>query len=284
MIERRLRTACTIMALAMLAALPDQTHAKNRIECAPAGDMVRLSKPLPRLSARLAENKQIKILALGSSSTAGVGASRMELNYPNSLKRELHALLPNASIEVLNHGISGEDARQMLPRLDRDLATEKPDLVLWQVGTNALLGENTVESQAPLIRDGLRRIRDAGADVILMDPQYAPHVLRDPDAWPMVALLEQIAGETGVPVFRRFALMRDWHEKHDIAFSEFLAADLFHMNDWSYGCLARNLAAALVANAQTVTAAKPAATSDGTIAASTDPNSTVTVTPVSAAR
>lgn len=281
MTERRLRIACTIAALAMLVALPGETRAKNRIECTPAGEMVRLSKPLAGLSARLAQNEQIKILALGSSSTAGTGASSTEFNYPNRLQRELHMLLPNVSVKVLNHGVGGEDARQMLPRLDRDLATEKPDLVLWQVGTNALLGQETVESQGPLIRDGLRRIRNAGADVILMDPQYAPHVLRDPDAWPMVKLLATIAEETGVPVFRRFALMQHWHETRNIAFSDFLAPDLFHMNDWSYGCLARNLAAAIVANAR----ATPSEQSGSTIAASAaPPPAPVAAVPVSASR
>jgi acyl-CoA thioesterase-1 len=137
----------------------------------------------------------------------------------------------------------------MLVRLDRDLAN-KPDLVLWQVGTNALLGETGIEKQAPLIRDGLKRIRASGADVVLMDPQYAPYVLRDPDARPMVQLLAKLGDEAGVPVFRRFALMQYWHETREYAFSDILAPDLFHMNDWSYGCLARNLAAALVANTQ----------------------------------
>jgi len=128
---------------------------------------------------------------------------------------------------------------------------------LWQVGTNALLGESGVEKQAPVIRDGLKRIRATGADVILMDPQYAPYVLRDPDARPMVALLAKLAEEAGVPVFRRFALMQHWHESREYAFSDMLAPDLFHMNDWSYGCLARNLAAALVANARATENAAP---------------------------
>jgi lysophospholipase L1-like esterase len=185
------------------------------------------------------------------------------------------------SIKVLNRGIGGEDARQMLPRLDRDLAAEKPDLVLWQVGTNALLSERGIDSQGPLIREGLRKISTAGADVIQMDPQYAPYVLRDPDARPMVALLAKIGEETGVPVFRRFALMQFWHEAREIAFSDILAPDLFHMNDWSYGCLARNLAAALVANARTT----PAESSSSTIVANRAPVSApVAATPVTASR
>jgi lysophospholipase L1-like esterase len=273
------------LATALFAALgifvSAQAMAANSLECAASNEFVRLSKPLARLSTRLARHDEIKILAFGSSSTAGTGASRKELSYPSRLEKELQALLPGLPIKVLNRGIGGEDVRQMLPRLDHDLAAEKPDLVLWQVGTNALLSERGIESQAPLIRDGLRKISAAGADVILMDPQYAPYVLRDPDARPMVAMLAKIAAEAGVPVFRRFALMQYWHEGREIAFSDILAPDLFHMNDWSYGCLARNLAAALVANAR----ATPSEQSGSTVAASAPPApGPIAATPVSASR
>lgn len=246
---RNILLAALAVAGAPLFIAPAPAAAIHRLECQAPVDLVKLSRPLARISARLLRHEDITILALGSSSTFGTGASRSEYSYPSRLEHELHTLLPKMKVKVLNRGVGGEDARQMLARLDRDLAN-KPDLVLWQVGTNALLGENGVETQAPLIRDGLRRIRAAGADVILIDPQYAPHVLRDPDARPMVALLAKIGAEANVPVFRRFALMQHWHEAREYAFSDMLAPDLFHMNDWSYGCLARNLAAALVANAQ----------------------------------
>lgn len=284
MIQKSCLTAALAAAMVSFAVVPAHSSAVNRLECAARSEFVRLSKPLAKLSARVARHEEIKILALGSSSTAGTGASRKEFSYPSSLERELRALLPKAAVTVLNRGVGGEDVRQMLPRLDRDLAAEKPDLVLWQVGTNALLGEQGVDSQAPMIRDGLRRIRAAGADVILIDPQYAPHVLRDPDARPMVALLAKIADETGVPVFRRFALMQYWHEAREIAFSDILAPDLFHMNDWSYGCLARNLAAALVASTQAAANAAPATAAGTSIATSAAANGTPAATPASASR
>jgi lysophospholipase L1-like esterase len=251
MIQNRWLAAALLAACASVAAGAAHSTALHRVECTNAPELVRLSKPLARVSTRLARNEAIKILAVGSSSTAGAGASRSEYSYPSRLEQELHALLPKQAVKVLNRGVGGEDAKQMLPRLERDLAAEKPDLVIWQVGTNALLGERGVEAQGPLIREGLLRIRATGADVVLLDPQYAPYVLRDPDARPMVNLLAKIGEETGVPVFRRFALMQYWHEARDIAFSDILAPDLFHMNDWSYGCLARSLAAALVDRAKT---------------------------------
>jgi hypothetical protein len=132
-----------------------------------------------------------------------------------------------------------------------------------------------------LIRSGLRRIHDSGADVVLIDPQYAPKVLRDPDARPMVTLLARVADEAGVPVFRRFALMQYWHEQRGIAFAEILSPDLFHMNDWSYGCFAASLAGALTKAATPAsTAATPASTAVTPVSTETEkPTVRVPATP-----
>jgi lysophospholipase L1-like esterase len=242
----KLLAALTIAAGLTAVSAASQASDRHRIECGSTGELTRLDRGLPKLSERLAHGEEITILAIGSSSTEGVGATRVELNYPNRLTVELHALLPKAKLRVLNRGIGGQDAKQMLARMARDLQAEKPDIVLWQVGTNALLSETGIDPQKPLIREGVSMIRASGADAVLIDPQYAPKVLRDPDARPMVALLAKVADELGVSVFRRFALMQHWHEVREIAFNDMLSPDLFHMNDWSYGCLARNLAASLV--------------------------------------
>lgn len=244
----RALVAALLLAGAAVSTVQHRAVAAPRMECPASADLTQLSQPLAHFTARLLNDEDITILALGSSSTEGTGASRKEFSYPSRLAGELHRLLPRVKIKVLNRGVGGEDAKRMLSRLDQQLAKERPDLVLWQVGTNALLAEKGVESQEPLIRTGLRKIRAAGADAILIDPQYAPYVLRDPDARPMVRLLAKLADEAGVPVFRRFELMQYWHEAREVAFSDILAPDLFHMNDWSYSCLARNLAAAMIAN------------------------------------
>jgi acyl-CoA thioesterase I len=229
----------------LLATLNVANATDHRIECVSPTEVTQLSRPLKRVAERLARNEEVTILAIGSSSTEGYGASAAEFTYPSRLAAELKTLLPKANIRVLNRGVGGEDAREMIARMDREISAAKPDLVLWQVGTNALLHEQGVGPQAGLIRVGLRRIHDSGADAVLIDPQYAPKVLRDPDAKPMVALLARVADEAGIPVFRRFALMQFWHEQRDISFAEILSPDLFHMNDWSYGCFASSLAGAL---------------------------------------
>jgi hypothetical protein len=115
-------------------------------------------------------------------------------------------------------------------------------------GTNALLREDGVTRDAPRIKAGIARLKAASADVILMDPQYAPKVLRDPDHGEMVHLLESVAAEEKVALFARFAIMREWIAS-GADFATILSADQLHMNDESYGCIARLLADSILAAA-----------------------------------
>jgi lysophospholipase L1-like esterase len=149
---------------------------------------------------------------------------------------------------VLNRGVNGEEAPDMLARFDTAVLAERPDLVLWQVGTNSVLRNHAASGVAPLIREGLRRLRASGADVVLIDPQFAPKVISKPDAEAMVGLIGAEAKAADAGLFQRFAIMRDWRERQAIPFATLLSPDELHMNDWSYACVAHLLADA-IANA-----------------------------------
>ena len=211
--------------------------------CVAAPDAGRFVKPLLRLAQLLANGRPVTIVAFGSSSTAGAGASSSAMAYPSRLEAELKKRFANAPIRVLNRGVNGEEAPEMLARLDASVIAEKPDLVLWQLGSNAVLRDRGVDEMLPVIRQGLARMRDAGIDVVIIDPQYAPRVIAKPDAERMVSLLSTIAKLDSVDLFHRFASMRYWREVKKVPFEVFLAADGLHLNDWSYGCIAKLLAA-----------------------------------------
>jgi hypothetical protein len=95
------------------------------------------------------------------------------------------------------------------------------------------------------ILEGLRRMKASGADVILIDPQFAPKVLAKKEAETMVDLIATTAKATNVDLFRRFAVMRHWRNVARIPFETFISPDELHMNDWSYGCVAKLLAGAI---------------------------------------
>ena len=242
-------TAMRSIAAALLVVLcaPALASADSAtVPCRVKADLVRLAHPLPHVARKLAAGEPLKIVAIGSSSTAGAGASKQEFNYPNRLQAELSTHFPRQKITVVNRGINGEEIAEMLRRFDTAVIAEKPDLVLWQVGTNAVLRNHPFDGRGASIREGLDKIKQVGADVVLIDPQFAPKVIAKPDAEKMVRLIGVTAKSENVDLFQRFEMMRNWRDSDKLSFETFVSADGLHMNDWSYSCLAKSLTVAIV--------------------------------------
>jgi lysophospholipase L1-like esterase len=253
-----LRSAALVLAcaaLASLAAAPAGAQAQRPANrppaaaaavpppCEVAAERAALSAPLLRTARKLADGAPITIVALGSSSTYGYGASTPDASYPSRLAQELALRLPGRQIRVLNRGLNNDEVNETLARLDRDVIAEQPDLVLWQVGTNALLRNTPLRTEA--LQQGLARMKAIGADVVLIDPQFAPRVLAAQNAERMVSLIAATAMAEHVGLFRRYDLMRHWHETERLPLQTFLTFDGLHMNDWSYACLGKWIGAAI---------------------------------------
>jgi acyl-CoA thioesterase I len=212
--------------------------------CETPANIVRLSNTLPRVAAKLAAGQPITIVAIGSSSTAGAGASTPANSYPNRLQVFLSEQFPRQKFNVVNRGVNGEEITDMLARFDNTVLSEKPDLVLWQLGTNSVLRDHPID-QSTAIREGINRIKRAGADVVLIDPQYAPKVIAKVRCGDMVKLINATAKSENVQLFQRYELMRHWHDVGRMPFESFISADGLHLNDWSYNCWAKGLANAI---------------------------------------
>lgn len=207
--------------------------------------MTRLMNPLARTGKRLAAGEPVTIVAVGSSSTAGAFASSPDKSYPARLAVELKDRFPGQPITVINRGVNGEEAPDNLARLDKDVIAEKPDLILWQVGTNDVLRDQAMGATNARLLEGLKRMKASGADVVLIDPQFAPMMVAKKDTDAMVHLLAATAKTQNVDLFQRFAVMRHWRHVAHLPFSAFISPDDLHMNDWSYGCLAKLLGRAI---------------------------------------
>jgi lysophospholipase L1-like esterase len=169
--------------------------------------------PLPNFANRLKGQGPIKLVALGSSSTAG---ECDVVPYTYRLQTSLRDKFKNRMIDVLNRGIIGEEAPQELARMRADVIAEAPVLTMWQVGTNAVW-QRGLDEVAAAIEQGLRVLAGAPTpmDIVLMDLQYAPALLTDDkiDATRrMLSLINQLATAAKVNVFRRFDLMRRFLE------------------------------------------------------------------------
>ena len=214
----------------------------SRVPCLPPKGGAKKMGSLPHVAGKLAAGEPVVIIAFGSSSTAGYGATSPEFNYPNRLAAQLHRQYPTADITVINRGQGGEDAPEMMRRLQTSVIDMHPDLVIWQVGTNAVLRNLDPAETAKMVEDGIARIQAAGADLVLVDPQYSPRVNEHAEsAGKMINLLNKVAELRKVGIFPRFEVMRDWHEKQAIPMDNFVIADGLHMSDWGYACFAQLL-------------------------------------------
>jgi len=250
--QHRRRTLLALLALGLAAAVPILMAPTGRgagasiDRCGIPHELTMLGAPLPHTARRLNAGQSLTIVALGSSSTEGVGATAPQFSYPSRLAAVLQARFPEVRIRVINRGISGEMSQQMVARIERDVLPEKPDLVIWQLGTNSVLHDVDPAADVEIARRGIGMIKKAGADVLLMDLQYAPAVLVHPGYREMLHVLSGVARSEDVPLFHRFAIMRHWAEDGQMTVPVMLAVDRLHMSNASYDCLARQVARSIV--------------------------------------
>ena len=101
-------------------SIPGETHTRRlRINaeetCKVGAAMPAKVSALPGFSQALRRGGRVRIVAIGSSSTEGVGASSPAANYPSQLRALLETSLPRDEFEVINLGVGGETAKRPPP-------------------------------------------------------------------------------------------------------------------------------------------------------------------------
>src|SRR6201993_433964 len=186
---------------------------------------------LPHFAERLASKAAVKIVAIGSSSTAGEGGIAP---YPERLQEMLRQTYPNSDINVINKGVSGQEAPDELQRMQA-VIDEKPALTIWQVGTNAVWKDQNLDQVDTAIKAGLNLLKKQPMDVILMDLQYAPAILTDNKIGAtrrMVSIVAEAAAAASVSVFRGFDMMRKFVEIEGRSFDALIdPGDVYRLHE-----------------------------------------------------
>lgn len=194
---------------------------------------------LSRSRAAVRDISRLNILAIGSSSIEGVGASQRELGFVPRLQNGLRERLPEVAVNVFNRGIGGESAFETANRMQAEINTYKPDLVIWQVGTNDVLRSRPwADIQADIVR-GQAILDAANVDVLLIDPQRLPEdgVNFRGKNTDLAEVARQLAAEgsrMGYAVQHRFEAMASWTGLTRGG----IGPDDLHMNDDGYACWA----------------------------------------------
>lgn len=197
---------------------------------------------LPQSRASIADGKGLTVVAIGSFSTQGSGASSDERTYPAVLQSELGRLMPGHEVRVVNAGIGANTAHQMYLRLDQDVLSEEPKLVIWQTGAMDAILDVGIDRFKRILRKGITKLREAGVDVVLMDHQPLPHSERYELYRDYMRALRDVAAETDTPVFRRFDVMSQLMSDGRLRADEVFTTNALHTVDGGYFCVGANLA------------------------------------------
>jgi acyl-CoA thioesterase-1 len=212
------------------------------------GFMPAETSALPHVAHSLAAGGPLRIVAFGSSSTEGIGASSPAAAYPARLAAALKQAQPQSAerIAVINRGIGGEAVDDMLARLDRDVIAPRPDLVIWQTGSNDPLRGVSLDHFRAATIAAVHRIQEAGIDVVLMEPQWCPKLDATPGAYRFRDAVREIGTTLGLPVIRRSEMMQAWIAEGTLTREQLFAPDGLHMADRGYDLLGQAVSAEIL--------------------------------------
>jgi lysophospholipase L1-like esterase len=196
-----LAAGLVLVAGAAAAQAPPDPPAVAK-EC---GEARFVDKALPNSASALQQRKRVRILAIGASPTAVLGSGRD--GNPPLLERILERTIKGLDVEIVNRGFSGELAEAAAERIKIEVALNRPDIVLWQVGTNDALAHVPVDSFEASVAGTVRWLKEHNIDVILVGLHYRKQVAKDPHYQAIRQSLRRIATEQNVLRIGRYEAM-----------------------------------------------------------------------------
>ena len=246
-----MRRLASYLLVCLILAMPHTSRADSATAaaCGAPEDFTTSDEPLGQLSAAIAAGGPVSILALGSATT--VGAARADgsptatthgASFPWYMVAALHAALPKVTFQLTVRGGRGMTAEDMLPLLNAALQQQTYKLVLWQTGTVEAVRGLRPDGMLEVLHAGVAKVREAGGDVVLVDPQFSRFLRANTDLDPYAGVLQQVATMPGVVLFHRFDLMRTWANDGRIDLERTPKADRDKALDALNGCLGEALA------------------------------------------
>jgi len=134
----------------------------------------KVSPPIEQTLAKLDRGKPITIVALGDSVTYGYG---VQDGYVAKWKRLLEQEFPQATISMINAGVSGDTSAMGLERLGRDVVSKSPDLITVCFGLNDMKIQMPLEEfRANMVEIANRLKQETSAEIwfLTTKPTYQP--------------------------------------------------------------------------------------------------------------
>ena len=245
-----------ILGLMMLAGVLTAAPARAEepaVSCEVPDYLLASESALPKVAEAIKAGHSLDILVVGSrSSTINTTKASEASAYPGRLqailKEKLPAVAVNLSVEIQAKKTAEEVASDMVKLVE----AKKPTLVIWQTGTVDAMRSVDLDDFRSAVDEGVVALREAGIDVVLMNPQYSPRTETMISASPYLDSMRVVAQQHDVPLFDRFAIMRHWNESGD--FDLFSTVHGIELAKRVHDCLGRALSQFVIDAAHTIPA------------------------------
>lgn len=180
--------------------------------CAVVDPMVATDAALSRVADAVQKAHRLDIVVVGTGSSILAGPGGADIAYPSRLQASLTRRLPGVEVKVSSYAKMRQTAAEMVQEFKKVLTGAKPVLVIWQTGTfDAIKGIDPDDFRAAL-ENGVGALQAGGADVILMNMQYSPRTESMIAINTYADIIRWVAQHREVPLFDRFAIMKQWSE------------------------------------------------------------------------
>ena len=235
----RLRAAAAAIWLLATAATPVQAQ---DIPCTVPDGLAFIGFPLPESWAQISAGKRLVVLMIGGASITSTAAGGRAYSLPARLEARLRADLPGKDIAVVSRDIKGGDTHAAADRMAANIRETGAKLVVWATGASAAASGDDIEMFGTNLESGINAAKDAKADIVLMDLQYAPSIARVMNQTPYSDAIRGTAEMAAIPMLPRYELMRAWSYSGELDFDTDSAPERLKVARKLYDCLAAILA------------------------------------------
>jgi lysophospholipase L1-like esterase len=237
--------AAALAALcAALGALPGAAFAAEREACEVPGYLLFGNNELKHVSEAVQKDKRLTVAVVGTGSSLLAGPDGPRSAYPARLEAALKRRLPSVDVKVVSLARSRMTAEDLARGMEKVLADEKPDLVIWQTGTLDAIRRIDPDAFRAALEEGVETLHRGGADVILMNMQYSPRTEIMVSPGPYADTMRVVAQQHEIPLFDRLAIMRHWSDTG--AFDLYAAGKDNVLAQRVHDCIGRGIASMII--------------------------------------
>ncbi len=235
-------------AAATGAAAPGQ-DGTEQVACNVSPEVVEPAPDLANLAAAIRRNKPVRIVVIGGASTKGAAAGAPENAYPSRLQAALQKRFPDVPITVVNQGMPRQTARQMVQRFP-EVSEDEPALIIWEVGISDAVRGVDLDEFAEALQAGIELAKNRAIDILLIDMQFSRRTTTVIDFDRYLDTIRRVGEMSGVYVFPRFAVMRNWSEDNVFDYDDVPEGERARLAAQVYDCLGRALAKVIAKGVQ----------------------------------